>query len=85
MNEEEGHEFPSAEIAYGCGIVRTPGISVNAGGARSRTGATELSQDDRTALQHATLPWLIVTADELVGYAPSSAAPMAIAVAQRHH
>jgi proteasome lid subunit RPN8/RPN11 len=44
------------------------------------SGRTELSQGDRTALEHATLPWLIVTADELVGYAPASAAPMAVAV-----
>jgi hypothetical protein len=39
MNEEGRHELPSGETAYGCGLVGTPGISVNAGGARPRTGA----------------------------------------------
>jgi proteasome lid subunit RPN8/RPN11 len=44
------------------------------------SGRTELSQADRAALQHARLPWLVVTVDELVGYVPRSAAPLAVAV-----
>ena len=44
------------------------------------SGQTQLSDADRTALQHATLPWLIVTVEELIGYAPRSAAPIAVTV-----
>lgn len=42
------------------------------------SGQTGLSQGDRTAIQYATLPWLIVTAEALTGYAPGSAAPMVV-------
>jgi proteasome lid subunit RPN8/RPN11 len=44
------------------------------------SGRTELSQGDQTALQYATLPWLIVTVEALMGYEPGSAARMVVTV-----
>jgi proteasome lid subunit RPN8/RPN11 len=43
------------------------------------SGLTGLSENDRTALQRAMLPWLVITVDRLLAYAPGSAAPMAVA------